>query len=129
MKYWRNAAALLTVYHPETTHCGNHCTPKDIKNEGRSGKVYENKGAMDKMSERMSAICAGLKPFLQKIGVSSSQNTSKVPRTYRTAGGAESLVLRLCGFSQVTPHVEGNSGTISNLHVQSNESHAWSELT
>src|ERR1035437_9016588 len=83
MKFWRSAAALLTVFHPETTHSGNHSTPKDVKNEGRPGKVYENKGAMDKMSERMSDICARLKPFLQKIGVSSSPNTSEVPRTSR----------------------------------------------
>src|ERR1039458_9000960 len=91
MKFWRNAAALLTVFHPETTHTGNHSTPKDVKNEGRPGKVYENKGAMGKMSETISDICARLKPFLQKIGVSSSPNTSKLPRTYRTAGGAECL--------------------------------------
>src|ERR1039458_3189063 len=111
MKFWRNAAALLTVFHPETTHTGSHSTPKDVKNEGRSGKVYENKGANDKMSERMSDICARLRPFLQKIGLSSSPNSSKVPRTYRTAGGAESLLLRLCGFSQTRafPPADANS--------------------
>ena len=86
MKFWRNAAALLTVFHPKTTHTGNHSTPKDVKNEGRPGYVYENKGTSDKMSERMSDICARLKPFLPKIGVSSSPITSKVPRTYRTGG-------------------------------------------
>ena len=85
MKFWRNAAALLTVFHPETTHTGNHSNPKDVKNEGRPGKVYENKGPMDKMAETISDICARLKPFLQKIGVSSSPNSSKVPLTYRTA--------------------------------------------
>ena len=69
MKFWRNAAALLTVFHPETTHTGNHSTPKDVKNEGRPGYVYENKAAMDTMSETVSAICARFKPFLQKIGV------------------------------------------------------------
>ena len=71
MKLRRNAAALLTVFHPKTTHTGNHSTPKDVKNDDRSGKVYENKGAMDKMSETISGICARLEPFLQKIGVSS----------------------------------------------------------
>src|ERR1035441_3025521 len=90
MKFWRNAAGLLTVFYPETTHTGNHSNPKDVKNEGRPGKVYENKGPMDKMSETISAICARLEPFLQKMGVSSFPNSSKVPRTYRTAGGAES---------------------------------------
>src|ERR1039458_5475168 len=84
MKFWRNAAALLMVFHPETTHPGNHSTPKDVKNEGRPGKVYENKGASDTMSEIISAICTRLKPFLQKIRVSSSLNDRKVPRTYRT---------------------------------------------
>ena len=84
MKFWRNAAALLIVFHSETTHTGKHSTPKDVKNEGRPGYVYENKVTMDKMPEKISAICARLKPFLQKIGVSSSPNSSKVPRTYRT---------------------------------------------
>ena len=78
MKFWRNAAALPMVFHPKTTRCGNHSTPKDVKNEGRSGKVYENKGVMDKMPETMSDICAWLKPLLQKIGVSSSPNSTKV---------------------------------------------------
>ena len=93
MRFWRNTAAPLMVFHPKTTHTGNHSTPKDVKNDGRPGKVYENKGTRDKIPEIISDICAWLKPFLQKIGVSSSPNTSKVPRTYRTAGGAESLVL------------------------------------
>src|ERR1017187_5762635 len=93
MKFWRNAAALLTVFHPETTHTGNHSNPKDVKNDDRPGKVYENKGPSDTMSETISDICARSRPFLQKIGVSSSPNTSKAPRTYRTTGGAESLIL------------------------------------
>src|ERR1019366_6692483 len=100
MKFWRNAAALLMVFHPETTHTGNHSTPKDVKNEGRPGYVYENKWRIDKISEIISDICARLMPFLQKIGVSSPPNTSKVPRSYRTAGGAESLNLRPSCFSQ-----------------------------
>src|ERR1019366_1621475 len=78
MKFWRNAAALLTVFHPQTTHCGNHSIPKDVKNEGRPGYVDENKWTMDKMPERISGICARLRPFLQKTGVSSSPNNSKV---------------------------------------------------
>ena len=41
--------------------------PKDIKNEGRSGRVLENKGLNDNMSEQISGICAHLKPILQKI--------------------------------------------------------------
>jgi|ERR1039458_3762961 hypothetical protein len=79
MKFRRNAAALLTVFHPESTHTGNHSTPKDVKNEGRPGYVYENKWEMDKMPEITSDICAWLKPFLQKIGVSSSPNTCRTP--------------------------------------------------
>jgi hypothetical protein len=51
MKLWRNAAALLTVFHPKTTHTGNHSTPRDVKNEGRSDYVYDNKWETDKMSE------------------------------------------------------------------------------
>src|SRR5208283_855108 len=40
---------------------------KDVKNEGRSGNVYENKGPKDKLTEKMSGICARSKPILQKI--------------------------------------------------------------
>ena len=58
MKFWRKAAALLMVFHPKTTPTGNHPTPKDVKYEGRPGKVYENKGEMDKMPEVISDICA-----------------------------------------------------------------------
>jgi hypothetical protein len=39
---------------------------KDVKNEGRSGKVYENKGSHDKMPDKKSDICARLNPVLQK---------------------------------------------------------------
>src|SRR5208283_2550531 len=39
---------------------------KDVKNEGRSGNVYENKGSNDKLSDTVSGICARLKPILQK---------------------------------------------------------------
>src|ERR1039458_5373013 len=63
------------------------------------------------MSEIISDICARLEPFWQKTGVSSSQNTSKVPRTHRTAGGAESLVLRLCGFSQTRAFPPANANS------------------
>ena len=45
------------------------------------------------MAESISGICARLKPFLQKIAVSSFPNERKGRR-------AESLVLRLCGFPQ-----------------------------
>jgi hypothetical protein len=77
MKFRRNAAALLMVFHPKTTHTESHSNPKDVKNEGRPGKVYENKGQKDKMSETISDIYARLKPFLQKIGLSSSRFVAK----------------------------------------------------
>ena len=41
-------------------------TPKDVKNEDRSGNVYENKGPDDKMPDEKSDISAGLTPILQK---------------------------------------------------------------
>jgi flagellar biosynthesis/type III secretory pathway chaperone len=41
-------------------------TRKDVKNEGRSGNVYENKGSHDNLSEDNSDISAGLMPILQK---------------------------------------------------------------
>ena len=39
---------------------------KDVKNEGRSGNVYENKGFTDTMTENYSSFCAWSAPFLQK---------------------------------------------------------------
>jgi len=41
-------------------------THKDVKNEGRSGNVYENKGSNDTMTENYSGFCAWLGSFLQK---------------------------------------------------------------
>jgi hypothetical protein len=41
-------------------------TPKDVKNEGRSGNVYENKGLDDKMPDEKSDTSAGSMPILQK---------------------------------------------------------------
>ena len=40
--------------------------PKDVKNGGRSGNVYENKGSTDTMTEIYSGFCAWSAPFLQK---------------------------------------------------------------
>jgi hypothetical protein len=40
--------------------------PKDVKNKGRSGNVYENKGSNDKMTDTVSGICAWLSVVLQK---------------------------------------------------------------
>ena len=42
-------------------------THKDVKNEGRSGNVYENKGSNDTMTENYSGFCAWSAPFLQKL--------------------------------------------------------------
>ena len=39
---------------------GNPSTPKDVKNEGRSGNVYENKGPYDISPDRKGDICAWL---------------------------------------------------------------------
>ena len=39
---------------------------KDVRNEDRSGNVYENKGSTDTMTENYSDFCAGLASFLQK---------------------------------------------------------------
>jgi hypothetical protein len=39
---------------------------KDVKYEGRSGNVYENKGPYDNLPERKDDICAGSHAFLHK---------------------------------------------------------------
>ncbi|HXW13953.1 MAG TPA: hypothetical protein VEN79_05535, partial [Terriglobia bacterium] len=46
---------------------GEPASPKDVKNEGRSGNVYENKESDDQLSESFSGICARSKLILQKI--------------------------------------------------------------
>ena len=51
----------------QKVNCGAPPPLKDVKYEGRSGNVYENKGSIDTMSETMSGICAWLEPILQKI--------------------------------------------------------------
>src|SRR5579862_1131849 len=63
MKFWRNAAALLTVFHPEPTHRGNHSTHKDVKNEGRSDYVYENTERATKCHAKNAAFCTKMHPL------------------------------------------------------------------
>src|ERR1039458_4550627 len=63
MKFWRNAAALLSVFHPETTHTGNHSTHKDVKNEGRSDYVYENKARATKCHAKNAVFYTEMHPF------------------------------------------------------------------
>src|ERR1035441_2751676 len=41
-------------------------TPKDVKYEGRSGNVDENKGPQDKLTEEKSDPSAGSMPIFQK---------------------------------------------------------------
>src|SRR5579862_8037588 len=63
MKFWRNAAALLTVFHPEPTHRGNHSTQKDVKNEGRSDYVYENTARATKCHAKNAAFYTKMHPL------------------------------------------------------------------
>src|ERR1019366_5977613 len=62
MKFWRNAAALLTVFDPKTTHTGNHSTHKDVKNEGRSDYIYENKSRATKCLAKNAAFYTKTRP-------------------------------------------------------------------
>ena len=48
------------------SHAGGPATPKDVKNEGRSGNVYENKGSSDTMTDNISGFCAWLHAILHK---------------------------------------------------------------
>jgi len=56
---------------------------KDVKNEGRSGNVYENKGSCDQLSESISGICARLKLILQKMTDFMRHYALKLPFTLR----------------------------------------------
>jgi hypothetical protein len=46
---------------------GSLLLPKEVKNEGRSGDVYENKGSHDKLPEVVSGIYAQLKLKLSEF--------------------------------------------------------------
>src|SRR5579862_4071140 len=63
MKFWRSPAALLTVFHPETTHTGYHSTHKDVKNEGRSDYMDENKWRATKCHARNAAFYTKMHPL------------------------------------------------------------------
>src|ERR1017187_527884 len=65
MKAWRNSAP-ASGSHPRKQSATTTQNQKDVKNEGRSGNVYENKGHVYKMTEKLSGIYALLKPFLQE---------------------------------------------------------------
>src|ERR1017187_8583706 len=62
MKFWRNAAALLTLFHPKTTHTGNHSTHKDVKNEGRPDYMYENKARATKCHAKNAVFYTKMHP-------------------------------------------------------------------
>ena len=62
MNFWHNAAALLTVFHPETTPTGNH-SHKDVKNEGRSDYMYENKARATKCHAKNAAFYTKMHPL------------------------------------------------------------------
>ena len=62
MKFWRKAAALLTVFYPQTTHTGNHSSHKDVKNEGRSDYVYENKARATKCHAKNAVFYTKIYP-------------------------------------------------------------------
>src|ERR1039457_6327731 len=65
IKAWRNSAP-ATVSHSDKQSITPSPTQKDVKNEGRSGKVYENKGSIDKMPEKKSDIYARSSAISQK---------------------------------------------------------------
>ena len=48
----------------EKSRGGEPSTPKDVKNEGRSGNVYENKGPSDTLPDTKGDICARLHVIL-----------------------------------------------------------------
>jgi len=45
---------------------GERAPQKDVKNEGRSGNVYENKGLDDNFPDRKDDICAWLNAILHR---------------------------------------------------------------
>ena len=55
---WRLTNVLFRVRNGALTH-------KDVKNEDRSGNVYENKGPADTMTDNYSGFCARLASFLR----------------------------------------------------------------
>ena len=56
-----------------TITCGGKIRPRDVKNEGRTDYVYENKQEHDKMSCEKSDIYVEVKRILQKTAGSTSQ--------------------------------------------------------
>jgi len=46
--------------------CGGGAPPRDVKNEDRSGNVYENKGQEDNLPDAKDDICAWLNTILHK---------------------------------------------------------------
>jgi hypothetical protein len=59
---------------------GGRPPQKDVKNEGRSGDIYENKGQGDNLTDSNSGICAQSKPILPKITDCEGPFAARVPR-------------------------------------------------
>ena len=66
---WRFRHAL----NQQKVTCGRKVRPRDVKNEGRTDYVYENKQEHDKMSCEKSDIYVEVKRILQKTAGSTSQ--------------------------------------------------------
>ena len=100
MKFWRNAAGLLMVFHPETTHSESHSSHKDVKNGGRSDYMHENKARATKCHAKNAAFYTKM-PTLRGNPQQSSGPFGRLctncatiwgEMTPATAGGGESLV-------------------------------------
>ncbi len=53
----------------EKSRGGTESTPKDVKNEGRSGNVYENKGQVTLFPTQKTTFVPGCTPFYTKMQV------------------------------------------------------------
>jgi hypothetical protein len=63
---YRLAKLPIEADHQHSDQGGNRAAQKDVKYEGRSGNVYENKGSDDTMTDNYSGFCAWLASFSRK---------------------------------------------------------------
>jgi hypothetical protein len=92
MKFWRNAAALSTVFHPETTHAGVTPPLEMSKMKVDPTMCMKTKDGWTKCLNIIGHLCL-VGALFAGNRAKFVLNSTKVPRIYKTTTGAESLVL------------------------------------
>ena len=102
------AGGLVSTHVPgkrTKSHASGASTLKDVKNEGRSGNVYENKGPDDNLPDAKDDICARLHAILHR----NARNLQKLTALLRLSEpfGTNTIMQKLPHNGAIAPRPAG----------------------